>query len=138
MNIKLFNKLYWLRRFGEQREVKGYLTAGYQDYVVSLNVHPMGNDALQALPEGERSVRHLEAHGDYDLVVANKGENKKGDLLYYYGNWYECVASQPFDHTILSHFNYQFVQVPLESKGDYDVANVPTGKPEEQKGAVRL
>lgn len=138
MNIRLFNKDYWLRRFGEQREVKGYLTAGYQDYVVSLNVHPMGSDALQALPEGERSVKHLEAHGDYDLVVANKGANQKGDLLYYHGNWYECTASQLFDHTVLSHYNYQFVQVPLESRGDYDIANAPTGDPKEQEGAVRL
>ncbi len=138
MNIWLFNRDYWLRRFNEQREVKGYLTAGYQDYVVSLNVHPMGSDALQALPEGERSVKHLEGHGEYDLVVANRGENRKGDLLLYHGNWYECTASQMFDHTILSHFNYQFVQVPLESIGDCDIDNVPTGNPSEQEGDKRL
>lgn len=138
MNIRLFNKDYWLRRFGEQREVKGYLTSGYRDYVVSLNVHPMGSDSLQALPEGERSVKHLEGHGEYNLIVANRGNNTQGDLLFYHGSWYECTASQMFDHTVLSHFNYQFVEVPMESRGDYDIDNAPTENPSDQEGDVRL
>ena len=61
MNIRLFNKNYWIRRFGVQREVKGYLTSGHEDFVASLNVHPLGTDAIQALPEGERKLKRLEA-----------------------------------------------------------------------------
>lgn len=138
MNISLFNKDYWLRRFGEQREVKGYLTSDYTDYVVSLNVHPMGSDALQALPEGERSVKHLEGHGNYNLVAANRQANTKGDLLLYNGIWYECTATQMFDHTMLSHYNYQFVEVPNESNGDYDITNAPECAPSGLEGGLRL
>lgn len=136
MHIKLFAKKYWLRRFGEQREVKGYLTASYVDYVVSVNVHPMGSDALQALPEGERSVKRLEGHGDREFVVADRSANTKGDLLLYNGEWYECVACQRWDHTILSHFNYQFVLVPKDGGGEYDVKNAPSADPSGQEESV--
>ena len=133
MNIRLFNKNYWIRRFGVQREVKGYLTSGYEDFVASLNVHPLGTDAIQALPEGERKLKRLEAHGEVALLVGDEKESRKGDLLYYHGDWYECVNSQMWDHTILSHYNYQFVQVPLDGSRRDDIANTPTGDPEKER-----
>lgn len=128
MNIRLFNKNYWIRRFGVQREVKGYLTSGYEDFVASLNVHPLGTDAIQALPEGERKLKRLEAHGEVALLVGDEKESRKGDLLYYHGDWYECVNSQMWDHTILSHYNYQFVLVPTDAGGSIDL-EPPFGDP---------
>lgn len=128
MNIRLFNKNYWIRRFGVQREVKGYLTSGHEDFVASLNVHPLGTDAIQALPEGERKLKRLEAHGEVALLVGDEKESRKGDLLYYHGDWYECVNSQMWDHTILSHYNYQFVLVPTDAGGSIDL-EPPTGDP---------
>lgn len=128
MNIRLFNKNYWIRRFGVQREVKGYLTSGYEDFVASLNVHPLGTDAIQALSEGERKLKRLEAHGEVALLVGDEKESRKGDLLYYHGDWYECVNSQMWDHTILSHYNYQFVLVPTDAGGSIDL-EPPTGDP---------
>lgn len=128
MNIRLFNKNYWIRRFGVQREVKGYLTSGYEDFVASLNVHPLGTDAIQALPEGERKLKRLEAHGEVALLVGDEETGRKGDLLYYHGDWYECVSSQMWDHTILSHYNYQFILVPTDAGGTVDL-ELPTGDP---------
>lgn len=133
MNISLFNRKYWLRRFGEQREVKGYLTAGYKDCVISIHAHPMGTDALQALPEGERSVKRIEGHGSYKLIAADPNEGKKGDLLLYDGNWYECLVSMSYKQTILSHYNYQFVQVPKDGSRRDDIANMPTGDPNKER-----
>lgn len=128
MNIRLFNKNYWIRRFGVQREVKGYLTSGREDFVASLNVHPLGTDAIQALPEGERKLKRLEGHGEVALLVGDEESGRKGDLLYYHGNWYECVSSQVWDHTILSHYNYQFVLVPADAGGTTDL-KAPVGDP---------
>ena len=128
MNIRLFNKNYWIRRFGVQREVKGYLTSGQEDFVASLNVHPLGTDAIQALPEGERKLTRLEGHGEVALLVGDEETGRKGDLLYYHGDWYECVSSQMWDHTILSHYNYQFVLVPTDAGGTVDL-EPPTGDP---------
>lgn len=128
MNIRLFNKLYWIRRFGEQKNVKGYLTSGREDFGASLNVHPLSTDQMQALPEGQRKVKRLEAHGEAELVVADEKLNRKGDLLYYHGDWYECVSSQVWDHTLLSHYNYQFVLVPSDSSGTIDL-EPPVGEP---------
>lgn len=121
LNIRLFNKLYWIRRFGEQRNVKGHLTSTSSDFVVSMNVHPLGTDQMQARPEGQRVVRRLEGHSDAVLTVADDKQNRKGDLLYYHGDWYECVSSQVWDHTILSHQNYQFVLVPKDCSGSIDL-----------------
>ena len=60
MNITIFNKLYWIRRFGEQKNVKGYLVSTHSDFGASLNVHPLSTDQMQALPEGQRKVKRLE------------------------------------------------------------------------------
>lgn len=128
MNITLFNKLYWIRRFGEQKNIKGYLVSEHQDFGASLNVHPLSTDQMQALPEGQRKLKRLEAHGVAGLVVADEELNRKGDLLYYHGDWYECVSSQVWDHTILSHLNYQFVLVPSDASGSIDL-EPPVGDP---------
>lgn len=124
MNIALFNKPYWVRRFGKQRNVRGYITADKEDFVVRIHVHP-GTSQQSALPEGERRVTRLEGHGNVPLVAADQTTGKKGDLLYYAGEWYECVSSLKFDHTILSHWNYLFTLVPGETK------NVDTEDPPE-------
>lgn len=122
MNITLFNKTYWIRRFREQEIVDGYVVATYEDFQTSLNVHPLGTDKQMALPEGERKIKRLEAHGsDKKLFTADESAGQKADMLYYDGRWYECVNSQVWDHTFLSHVNYQFVIVPLDAAGTSDL-----------------
>lgn len=126
MNITLFNKQYTIRRFGEQRNVKGHLVSDHTDFTVSLHIHPLSTDQMQALPEGQRKLKRLEGHGEVKLTVADEKTNRKGDLLYYYGDWYECVSSQLYDHTLLSHLNYQFVLVPKDAAGTVDL-EAPAG-----------
>ena len=128
LNIRLFNKNYWIRRFGEPRIIKGYVTSGHEDFVASLNIHPLGTDAMQALPEGQRKVKRLEGHGEIDLRVADEETGRKADMLYYHSDWYECVSCQLWDHTILSHYNYQFVLVPTDSAKTIDTS-APNGEP---------
>ena len=129
MNITIFNKKYWRRRFGEPRNVRGYITSGREDDVVRIHVHPMGSDALQALPEGERKMKHLEGHGTDILTPANQETGVKGDLLLYKGDWYECTAAQEHDHTVLGHLNYQFCLVPKNSPRAADTKDPPTEDP---------
>jgi hypothetical protein len=120
MNITLFNREYTIRRFGEAKQVRGYITAGYTDIKVKMHVHPLGYNAVQALPEGERLVQRLEAQTSEALVVADHDSGVKGDLLWYRGRWYECTSFADYDHTLLSHGNYQFVVVPTDSSGCTD------------------
>lgn len=129
MNIRIFNKPYWIRRFTPQVEYKGYLSASHTDKVASLNVHPAGNETISALPEGERKIRRLEAHGEVKLLAANQETGVRGDLLLYHGDWYECVSCVYWDHTLLTHYNYEFVIVPsAEAKSD-DLKDPPTEDP---------
>ena len=114
MNITLFNKKYWVRRFKEPQNIRGYITADHEDFVASLHIHPMGSDAMLALPEGERKMKHLEGHGTDVLIPASEATGINGDLLYYMGDWYECTAAQPWDHTVLAHLNYEFCLVPTD------------------------
>lgn len=129
MNIAIFNKKYWVRRFGEPKNVRGYITSDRKDFAVSLHIHPMGSDAMQALPEGERRMKHLEGHGTDELIPANQETGVKGDLLLYHGEWYECTSAQFWDHTLLSHTNYQFCLVPTNSPRAADITDPPTGEP---------
>ena len=129
MNITLFNKKYWVRRFGEQRVVRGYVTSGRSDFIASLHVHPQGGDQQQALPEGERRIVRLAGHGNINLVVANQETGVKGDLLYYFGEWYECVSSQLHHDTMLTHWNYSFTIVPKDGAKSVDLDDEPTDDP---------
>lgn len=117
MNIRLFNRKYWVRRFGEQQNVEGHLFSMFTDFVVSAHLHPSGSDEMQANPEGQRKVKHIEGHSDEELIVADQAANRRGDMVFYMGSWYECTGAQLFDHTLLSHYNYTFSQIPLERAG---------------------
>lgn len=128
MNIRLFNKPYWLRRFGVQKNINGYLVSDYQDIVLSANMHPMSTDSIQALPEGKRHIKHLEGHGEMLLRVADEKTHTKGDMLFYHGDWYECTSCQLWDHTMLTHFNYQFALIPWDTSETYDMIP-PEGEP---------
>ncbi len=121
LNITIFNKKYRVRRFGEQSVVKGYVTTGHTDFTANLHVHPAGSDTINALPEGERKVKRLEAHGTDVLRSANQDAGVKGDLLYYHGDWYECVSAVEYDDTILAHWNYEFVIVPEDAAKSVDL-----------------
>lgn len=129
MNITIFNKRYWVRHFSAQEYIDGYAVTTHSDFVASLNVHPMGANQMQALPEGERMVKRLEAHGTDVLVAADETSGQKGDLLWYHGRWYECTSAQLWDHTILNHWNYQFVLVPEDASNSIDVSDPPTTDP---------
>lgn len=129
MNITLFNKKYWVRRFKEPQNIRGYITADHEDFVASLHIHPMGSDAMLALPDGERKMKHLEGHGTDVLIPASEATGIKGDLLYYMGDWYECTAAQPWDHTVLSHLNYQFCLVPTDGARASDIEDPPQDDP---------
>lgn len=116
----MFNSKYIVRRFGEQKNVRGYIAYPHTDFEASLHIHPTGSDQIIALPEGQRRVKRLEGHGEIELFTANADTGRKADLLYYRGDWYECVNSQPYDRTILAHWNYQFVIIPKDAHGTVD------------------
>lgn len=129
MNITIFNKKYWIRRFGTPKNIRGYITADREDFVACLHIHPTSSDTIQALPEGERKMKHLEGHGTDILIPANQETGVKGDLLLYKGDWYECTAAQEYDHTMLSHLNYLFCIVPKNSPRSADTVDPPTQDP---------
>ena len=131
MNITIFNRPYWIRRFGEQTEYKGYLSASFTDMVVSLHVHPLGSETVTMLDEGERIVRRLEGHGTDVLYTADQNKGQKGDLLYYKKHWYECRSSEDYDHTVLRHYNYQFILVPLDGSEPFDLYDPPVYDPKD-------
>lgn len=128
MNVRIFNKKYWVRQFSSSDVYKGYVVSTHTDKTFSLNVHPLGAEQMKALPEGERNIAKLEAHGDAGIVPADKSAGKRGDLLYYGGEWYECTSAVVWDHTILSHTNYQFSILPKDDPG-VDILNPPQSDP---------
>lgn len=113
MLFSFFKKDYIVRRFGEETVVNGVSGAPHTDSVVALeDVQPLSSDELQALPEGERTIRHIKSIGSTKFTTADEDAGTPGDWLYYRGQWYECKSCQYWDHTILSHYESEFVAVP--------------------------
>jgi len=79
----MFKKKYVLRRYEPETEA-GF---PYTDMTVRLNVQPVSAAELQALPEGERSVKRLKAFGREDIRTASQMEGTPADRLWYHGRW---------------------------------------------------
>lgn len=130
MYIGLFKKRYTLRRFGEQTVADGYASAPSSEISVRLNVQPLSSDDLQALPEGDRAAKRVKSFGPERLTAADEQRGTPGDWLFYKRRWYECVSSLEWDHTLLSHFQSEFVMLPPPDQRD-----TPELEPEEVGGA---
>ena len=64
MLFSFFKHDYVARRLKEDVYSGGYAApGGHEDFVVTLNVQPLSSDELQALPEGERTIKRIKAIG---------------------------------------------------------------------------
>ncbi|TZE83539.1 hypothetical protein [Calorimonas adulescens] len=110
--MNIWKKQYTMRRYQAQKVGrKGYVTTGYEDIPVMLNVQPLSNDELEVIPEGSRSVKRIKCFGDFPFATANQKTGVQADRLFFEGKWYECEMSVLWDHTPLKHYRSQFVQV---------------------------
>lgn len=136
MGVDFFRSTYIVRRFYTDDIINGYGVASYEDFTAKLNVQPLSQDDLQALPEGVSVSKSFKGYGDAALRTANAIQKCRGDWLYYEGSldgcghWYECVSSQCWNHTMLAHYESVFTQV-----SDIEANRVP--KPTELTRLVR-
>ena len=72
MILDIFRKKYTIRRHSEQQIVRGHAVYDYDELQTLLNVQPLNPDEIQALPEGERSVKRVKAFVDYPLTAADQ------------------------------------------------------------------
>ena len=110
--LGLFKKPYTVRVYTAQTIVKGYASAPYADAVMRLNVQPLTPDEIMALPEGERTVKRVKSYGPDKLTSADEFKGVPGARLFYNGQWYSCLSSVMWDHTMLSHYRSDFVILP--------------------------
>jgi len=117
MSIGIFRRPYTVRRFGTQQIINGYaVTGGQTDMTVMLNVQPLSKNDLLALPEGSRTVKRIKSYGAIALISADEQTQTKGDLLYYDNAWYECKSCVHWLHTLLTHYEAEFVVLEDQSK----------------------
>ncbi len=107
--IGMFRKGYTLRRFGEQKIIRGHVSHPYTEMEVLLNIQPLSADELALLPEGQRTTKRIKAFGSEMLRAASIEEKVVGDRVLYHGEWYECTSSVIWEHTPLAHCESQFV-----------------------------
>jgi len=107
--VGLFKKRYTVRQYSRQTITDGYASAKYAEANLLLDVQPLSPDEMQALPEGDRTVKRIKSFGGDRLTSADEFESVPGDRLFYNGQWYECVSSVMWDHTVLSHYRSEFV-----------------------------
>ena len=76
---------------------------------------PLIDDASDGADEGAATTsieEQVKAIGSTAFTTADEETGKPGDWLYYQGRWYECKSCQLWDHTILSHYESEFTEVP--------------------------
>ena len=123
--MNIFKKKYTLRKFSEQKTVKGFaVKASYTDQTVLLNVQPMVAKEMETLPQGDRASKGIKSYGDFKVQTADVERGLRADRLFYAGEWYECVSSSFFEHTPLSHWKSLNVRA---SEADWS-DGVPTGE----------
>ena len=116
MKIKIFRRPYTIRKHGPQTVEEGYASAAYADSIIRLNVQPQAPDDTQADPSGDHTVIFLKSWGSDRLTSANDNTGIPGDMLFYNGLWYECTSSVMWDHTMLAHYQSDFVVLPAEKQ----------------------
>jgi len=136
VSIGIFRKPYTVRKYGKQEIVNGYPRAPYTDVKLRLDVQPLSADDLQALPEGQRTVKRVKAYGKNKLTAADEYDGIPGDRLFYQGLWYACTSSVMWEHTALAHYRSEFtLQPPGEQEGaPFDASQAepePEPEPEE-------
>ena len=114
--VGLFKRPYTVRKHGAQVITRGYPSAPHTDVILRLNVQPVAPNRFDAQPEGDRTVKHLKSWGREQLASANEYTSVPGDLLFYRGIWYECKSSVQWDHTLLRHFQSDFVALPANKQ----------------------
>ena len=92
--MPFFGSSYTLRRYGEDKIIDGYPTAGYEDIQVILDVQTLSDDEV------------IEAGGIRDECV-------RSDQLLYDGRWFECMSSRLSRNTILKHWTSTFKLIPV-------------------------
>lgn len=125
MAIGIFRRPYTIRRSGEQKIIDGYSVSEKTEFTAKLNIQPLSSNNLLAVPEGQRTIKRIKSFGSVEIVAADEQNETPGDLLFYNGNWFECVSCVHWSHTPLSHYEAEFViladqssQPPPKSKGD--------------------
>jgi len=118
MGIGIFHRPYTIRKHGPQVNVGGYTSASHDDIIVRLNVQPQAPDEYVGDPSGERTIKSLKSWGSDKLASANEYTGIRGDMLFYHGIWYECTSSVMWDHTMLAHYQSNFVALPASKQPD--------------------
>lgn len=114
--MRPFRRPYCIRRQDVQKFVNGYSINDSTEFIAYLNIQPLSNDSLLALPEGERKIRRVKSYGSVPLNVADEHTGRQGDLLYYDSKWFECLSCVKWEHTPLKHYEAEFVILADQSK----------------------
>lgn len=112
--MPFFGENYTLRRYGEDKIVNGYPTAGYKDITVFLDVQTMSDDEVVEAG-GSRDKMMLKTFGDFPIRCSKQEEGVRSDQFLYEGRWFECISSKLSKNTIVRHWTSTFELVPAST-----------------------
>ena len=115
--MPFFGENYTLRRYGEDKIVNGYSTAGYEDITVFLDVQTMSDDEVVEAG-GSRDKMMLKTFGDFPIHCSKQEEGVRSDQLLYEGRWFECISSKLSKNTIIRHWTSTFELVPASTNSN--------------------
>ena len=116
MYIGLFKRPRIVRSYGKQELSGGHAYAPYKDSEKRLDVQQLSPNEMQALPEGDRTVKRVKTYGPDRLTAADEYSGTPGDRLHYQGYWYECKSSVLADNTPIGQYRSEFVILPAHEQ----------------------
>ena len=109
--VAFFKKPYRVKRYSQNIVVDGYIASGYAEIdPVFLDVQ---EDTKRSSADefGKRSTSNIRAFGQFPFRPA-EAPDKKGDLILYKDQWYECVSCAERRNTLLQHYDSSFTLKP--------------------------
>ena len=110
--MPFFGSSYTLRRYGKDKIIDGYPTAGYEDIQVILDVQTLSDDEVIEAG-GSRDEEMLKTFGDFPVRTSKQEDCVRSDQLLYDGRWFECMSSRLSRNTILKHWTSTFKLIPV-------------------------
>jgi len=118
MSLFLLNQIYYDYEAGDgYYDDAGRYVEGTRSIQKNFQgtIQPMTSREIASLPEAEQNMGWVKVYSSTQLPVARQGETgKKGALVLFNGELYECVKEGTYSSNLINHFKYNAVYRGLD------------------------
>ena len=108
----LFGNLQTIYRHVPGSYVRGrWIEGTHTEISVVASVQPLADRDVISLPAGKRAEDSVKIYCESPIYAVDEKLQREADRLQWMGNTYECVAVEPWQNGIISHYKAMFSKV---------------------------